>query len=425
MFSNCSSLRTISFPNIERLGASSFAYTFAGCTSLKSAYLPKLIAVGGRAFSGCTSLEVVDFGPDTRATIPGLTNAKTSFANVPSTCKIIIPDANWNSWITATNWSTLYDNHSLVFMKHSEWAYARKYEAGGTQVNADWNAASGVAQILNKPTNLQTTDNLVTSISSSSTNTQYPSALCVYNAIQAGGGGGGGGGGSSGHTVFVETYDGGDNYRPKSDYAGNYVVNGEGIPSGLYVDHSSLAASFILTNVSTIKVKRSHSDNGITVNGSPASFDTDITITGATFIKVDRRDCLSPDTKILMSDKTCKLISEVRPGDTVSTPLGPDEVTEVSFGVGDHRDTWLFADGTKVETVGRHRFYNQELRVPMYLEAWNIGEHALRVGGAATALKSHTREDGEFPHATLFTKNYNLYYANGLLAGNRRSVKLQ
>lgn len=111
------------------------------------------------------------------------------------------------------------------------------------QVNSDWNATSGVAQILNKPSiptdtsdltngagfitgitssdvttalgytpynssnpsgyitsaaltgyatesyvttataNMQTTGNLVTSISSSSTNTQYPSAKCVYDIV--------------------------------------------------------------------------------------------------------------------------------------------------------------------------------------------------------------------------------------------------
>lgn len=72
------------------------------------------------------------------------------------------------------------------------------------QVNSDWNAVSGVAQILNKPaipsdtndlTNgagyitssalegYQTTSNLVTSISSASTDTQYPSAKCVYDII--------------------------------------------------------------------------------------------------------------------------------------------------------------------------------------------------------------------------------------------------
>ena len=88
------------------------------------------------------------------------------------------------------------------------------------QVNSDWNANSGVAQILNKPTLgtmaaenasnytpssglatvatsgiysdltgkpdlsvYQTTANLVTSVSSSSTDSQYPSAKCMYDLI--------------------------------------------------------------------------------------------------------------------------------------------------------------------------------------------------------------------------------------------------
>ena len=54
------------------------------------------------------------------------------------------------------------------------------------QVNSDWNATSGVAQILNKPTipdvsGKEDTSNKVTSLSSSSTDTQYPSAKCVYD----------------------------------------------------------------------------------------------------------------------------------------------------------------------------------------------------------------------------------------------------
>lgn len=72
------------------------------------------------------------------------------------------------------------------------------------QVNSDWDAVSGVAQILNKPaipsdtsdlTNgagyitssalegYQTTSNLVTSLSNTSTDSQYPSAKCVYDII--------------------------------------------------------------------------------------------------------------------------------------------------------------------------------------------------------------------------------------------------
>lgn len=75
------------------------------------------------------------------------------------------------------------------------------------QVNADWNATSGVARILNKPTiptvptnvsaftndsgyitssalsTYEQTLNKVTSISSSSTDAQYPSAKCMYDLI--------------------------------------------------------------------------------------------------------------------------------------------------------------------------------------------------------------------------------------------------
>lgn len=56
------------------------------------------------------------------------------------------------------------------------------------QVNSDWNASSGVAQILNKPTipdvsSKENTSNKVTSISSSSTDTEYPSAKCVWDLV--------------------------------------------------------------------------------------------------------------------------------------------------------------------------------------------------------------------------------------------------
>ncbi len=53
------------------------------------------------------------------------------------------------------------------------------------QVNADWNASTGVAEILNKPdlSVYQTTANLVTSISSASTDTQYPSAKLLYDTV--------------------------------------------------------------------------------------------------------------------------------------------------------------------------------------------------------------------------------------------------
>lgn len=50
--------------------------------------------------------------------------------------------------------------------------------------------------------NKENTSNKVTSISSDSTDTQYPSAKCVYNAIQSAGGGGGSGSGPNMYSVF-------------------------------------------------------------------------------------------------------------------------------------------------------------------------------------------------------------------------------
>jgi hypothetical protein len=40
-----------------------------------------------------------------------------AFANIPSDCKIIVPDALYDEWIAATNWST----YASYIIKKSEW----------------------------------------------------------------------------------------------------------------------------------------------------------------------------------------------------------------------------------------------------------------------------------------------------------------
>lgn len=132
-------------------------------------------------------------------------------------------------------------------------------------------------------------------------------------------------------------------------------------------------------------------------------------------------DCLDPDTSIMMADGSYKRVFDVTAGDMVATPLGPDIVVEASQGSGKAVDIWTFEDGSEVRTVGRHRFFNLELSEPMYLEAWNAGERAVRSDGVHVALVGRKTESGEHGHATIFTERWNLYYANGLLAGNRRS----
>jgi len=94
-----------------------FNETFKGCTSLKTVYLKKLSrsssSVLANTFNGCTALELVDFSEATA--VPAI-NSNT-FSNTNSTFKIVVPDSKYNSWIAATNWSSL----SAQIMKVSDY----------------------------------------------------------------------------------------------------------------------------------------------------------------------------------------------------------------------------------------------------------------------------------------------------------------
>jgi hypothetical protein len=90
---------------------------FYGCTALKSVKLPKLstkLRTTSSMFYNCTSLEVVDFRGATA--VPTLSGT-TAFKNVPTTCKVVIPDSLYSTWTSATNWSGL----SVVWVKESEY----------------------------------------------------------------------------------------------------------------------------------------------------------------------------------------------------------------------------------------------------------------------------------------------------------------
>ena len=113
-------------------------WAFYDCTSLSSVSLPVATTIGNRAFNNCTSLSSVDFGDTPRSSVPTLGNS--AFAGVPTTCKIIVPDAQYDEWIASPNWSTLYAN-GYQFLRHSEWEYARKYEIAGkvdSMENVSW-----------------------------------------------------------------------------------------------------------------------------------------------------------------------------------------------------------------------------------------------------------------------------------------------
>ena len=109
-FYNCTALKNVNIPLVTAVGH----YSFLGCTSLEYIALPSIQTLTYSAFNGCSNLKVVNFSGVT--SIPTLGNS-TVFANVPDTCKLVIPDALYDEWIAATNWSAL----TLTYVKASEY----------------------------------------------------------------------------------------------------------------------------------------------------------------------------------------------------------------------------------------------------------------------------------------------------------------
>lgn len=143
--------------------------------------------------------------------------------------------------------------------------------------------------------------------------------------------------------------------------------------------------------------------------------------------------CLESTTLISMADGSVKMVKDLKIGDKVMS-LDPftmepveDEVTycdgsQMRFH--DEKDIWTFEDGTVLETIHPHEFFNARLGKMAYLADFIVGEDfAKKIDGSETKLVMHETVRGKFHHATLFTKKYNNYFAAGLLAGNRNSLK--
>lgn len=142
--------------------------------------------------------------------------------------------------------------------------------------------------------------------------------------------------------------------------------------------------------------------------------------------------CLTGDTLITLANGTEKRIDELTLQDEVlaiDTKTGKFVADEITYTDStEHKtfteyDVWTFSDGTIVKTVHRHRFYNVEKQAMVYMDEWNIGEHAVNQNGEYIALVSHENVKEEVKHYTLFTKHQN-YFANGLLSGNRHTAEL-
>ena len=171
----------------------------------------------------------------------------------------------------------------------------------------------------------------------------------------------------------------------------------------------------------------------VTVKGSVSKLSGYVVeVSGPGEAYIDRWTCLTGDTLITIADGTKKRIDELTLQDKVfaidpeTGKFVADEITytdSTEYKTYTEYDKWTFSDGTIVKTVHRHRFYNVEKQAMVYMDEWNIGEHAVNQNGEYIALVSHENVKEEVKHYTLFTKHQN-YFANGLLSGNRYTAEL-
>lgn len=130
------------------------------------------------------------------------------------------------------------------------------------------------------------------------------------------------------------------------------------------------------------------------------------------------RECLAGDTLITMADGNTKCIEDILPGDILMAGDGtPTVALRVTNGLWNKYHTlYTFEDGTVIDEIHDHRFYNAEQGFWQHLKKWNIGEHAKRQDGAEVALISIERINESKEMFGLWTESMD-YWANGLLSG--------
>ena len=100
-FSNCYSLASVVIPQgVTSIGSSAFS----NCYSLASVVIPQgVTSIDSNAFYNCYGMAFYDFRAS--KSVPTLSNTN-AFNNIPSDCKIVVPDSLYDTWKAATNWST-------------------------------------------------------------------------------------------------------------------------------------------------------------------------------------------------------------------------------------------------------------------------------------------------------------------------------
>ena len=218
----------------------------------------------------------------------------------------------------------------------------------------------------------------------------------------------------------------------------------------IYGGYWSTSRAFIgvcyltIPNVKSIRVQMSNADYGLcTLNFNNTAIyngvytvDWSTELTSVSQLKVTNASCLHPTTEIALPDLSTKQLKDIRVGDKVLS-LNPmtnefeEDVVSATDALmnkfGDDKDIWTFSDGSTITTIHPHEFYSVDDQKFKYIANFNIGERLLKlVDGKLVEVKLEKHENivEKTPHATLFTQKNNIYFANGILTGNRNSAKL-
>ena len=94
------SLAAVSLPDVPAIQN----YTFRTCASITRVDIPGTVtSIGNYAFYYCYGVKVFDFSKST--SVPSLANTN-AFGSISNDCVMVVPDELYDSWRTATNWST-------------------------------------------------------------------------------------------------------------------------------------------------------------------------------------------------------------------------------------------------------------------------------------------------------------------------------
>ena len=196
-------------------------------------------------------------------------------------------------------------------------------------------------------------------------------------------------------------------------------------------------------NIATRANTAYYIENGIPYTGEFSSYNGNGTATnGVSQDTFALLTCLTPNTEIYVIEedekkkkkRVKKKIKDIKVGDKVVSinPItGELEEDIVILADGDENkkykeyDVWKFEDGTVIETVKRHRFYNIEKQDFKYMDEWDIGDSGYNYNGERIKLVGHEKIEEEIQHCTIFTEKWNNYFANGMLSGNRSSTKIK